>query len=945
MRRRPDVDRFLASGRLRRTPRRLKLESLEPRLVLTSLTLEQASGQLSSHGFCTCPVCTGEGLSSLPAEETSEGTLSTAPLSSLPQLRSNPGATAKLFLDFDGHFESSWGSYTNVSTPAFSQDGDTTTFTTGELTAIEEIWARVAEDFAPFNIDVTTIDPGNQTNQVTAVIAIGGSYSDWFGAPAGGVAYIGGFYNSAPNVAYVFEDSLSSHPRYIAEAASHEAGHLFGLLHQSLWNGSTLVEEYNPGTSSWAPIMGNSYSSARTTWFNGATNVSSSSFQNDIAIIAGANNGFGQRADDYGNTIPYAADLPAVGTEVSFAGLIEHNADVDMWEFTTAGGQVSFTLSVAPFGPNLDAILELRSASNTILYSSSPTNSFGASITATLAEGTYYLVARSNGAYGNIGQYSIAGTIPADSLPEISMFVGASDIGDDVYINYGLTGVGAPVTRTFTVRNDGGNTLNLTTLDANAMPAGFTLTSNLSDLSLVNGETATFTVQLDATSAGSFSGQIQVVSNDQDENPFRINVLGTVGIPEISMFAGANGIGDGVYIDYGSTPAGSPLTTIFTVRNDGGGTLNLSPLDAGAMPSGFTLTSNLSSLILLNGQTATFALRLDAASLGSYAGQIQVVNNDSDENPFRINVLGTVVAAPEITVTESGNILTDGGSLSFGSTTVGNAVTRTFTVINDGGATLSLTPLDANSLPVGFSLAANVGSTSLAPGESTTFAVRLDAAAAGSYSGAIALANNDANENPFDLTISGTVSDPAAWGGPKLIDNGDSGWTKVGSWKYVTGKGRENDIHRTAKGSGTVQSNWTFNDLPEGQFWVWASWTGNVNNASNAPFSVYDGTQAKVTWRVDQRTASSGFDADGTSWQYLGMVTINSGKMVVRLTNAANSYVVADAIRMDRVTSQAPLPATSPRDAYFAQTQQFTPAAAQAQVASLIDFLARERRR
>ncbi|MEX2027752.1 MAG: hypothetical protein WEH44_10625, partial [Pirellulaceae bacterium] len=412
MRRRPDVGRF-ANRTISRTPRRLKLENLEPRLVLTSLTLDQAIGQLSSHGFCTCPVCTGEGLSALAAEEPNADGPIAAPLSSLPQLRSNPGATARLFLDFDGHFESSWGSYSNVSTPAFSQDGDTNTFTSGELLAIEEIWARVAEDFAPFNIDVTTIDPGNQTNQVTAVIAIGGSYSDWFGSPAGGVAYIGGFYNGAPNVGYVFENDLASNPRYIAEASSHEAGHLFGLLHQALWNGSTLVEEYNPGNAGWAPIMGNSYTSTRTTWFNGATDVSSSSFQNDVAVIANSNNNFGQKGDDYGNTIPFAADLPAVGTEVSVGGIIERNTDVDMWEFTTSGGAVSFTLSVAAFGPNLDAIMELRNASNSILVSSAPTNSFGASISTTLAAGTYYLAARSYGVYGNIGQYSIAGTIPA----------------------------------------------------------------------------------------------------------------------------------------------------------------------------------------------------------------------------------------------------------------------------------------------------------------------------------------------------------------------------------------------------------------------------------------------------------------------------------------------------------------------------------------------------
>src|SRR6185369_2457879 len=127
-----------------------------------------------------------------------------SPLSSLPQLHSNPLATAKLFLDFDGHWESSWGSFPNVSTPAFDQDGNSASFSASELASIDEIWSRVAEDYAPFNIDVTTVDPGTQADRVAAVIAIGGSSSDWYGASAGGVAYVGGFYNLSSNVGFVF---------------------------------------------------------------------------------------------------------------------------------------------------------------------------------------------------------------------------------------------------------------------------------------------------------------------------------------------------------------------------------------------------------------------------------------------------------------------------------------------------------------------------------------------------------------------------------------------------------------------------------------------------------------------------------------------------------------------------------------------------------------------
>ena len=34
----------------------------------------------------------------------------------VPVLNSNPGAPASIYLDFDGHFESAWGGYRNVST-------------------------------------------------------------------------------------------------------------------------------------------------------------------------------------------------------------------------------------------------------------------------------------------------------------------------------------------------------------------------------------------------------------------------------------------------------------------------------------------------------------------------------------------------------------------------------------------------------------------------------------------------------------------------------------------------------------------------------------------------------------------------------------------------------------------------------------------------------------
>ncbi|MEB3189018.1 MAG: hypothetical protein VKL42_01580 [Snowella sp.] len=78
-------------------------------------------------------------------------------------LHSNPFATKTIYLDFNGHILPANTAWTNsynkgnaINAPAWSMDADNTTFSDAELTRIQAIWQRVAEDFAPFNVDVTT---------------------------------------------------------------------------------------------------------------------------------------------------------------------------------------------------------------------------------------------------------------------------------------------------------------------------------------------------------------------------------------------------------------------------------------------------------------------------------------------------------------------------------------------------------------------------------------------------------------------------------------------------------------------------------------------------------------------------------------------------------------------------------------------------------------------
>ncbi|GEM_PF-3007985 len=352
------------------------------------------------------------------------------------QVISAPPVTSRpyLFLDFDGDFASNWGSYSNITTPSYDMDGNTSEFNAAEITSISEIVARTMEKFSPFNLDIYTNrifssfnlptfldgDPASFANKQGLQVIIGGT-SGWLGQSAGGVAYVGSFYNSLQNAVYVFSDALSDAAKYIAEAVAHEAGHAFGLQHQSAWSGTTKTAEYRGSTDGGltAPIMGNSYSSARGLWSNGTSSSCSTCTQDDLAIITNlSTNGFGYRLDDFGSTAGTASSFELVtGSSVRSTGIIERMSDADYFRFDTLGGSVSFTAAVAQYGAMLDLRLELRDANDNLIAVSDPANTsnkvtLGGSLATTLSGGTYYVVVRSHGSYGDLGQYTLDGILP-----------------------------------------------------------------------------------------------------------------------------------------------------------------------------------------------------------------------------------------------------------------------------------------------------------------------------------------------------------------------------------------------------------------------------------------------------------------------------------------------------------------------------------------------------
>ncbi len=212
-----------------------------------------------------------------------------------------------------------------------------------------------------------------------------------------------------------------------------ESGNAFGLDHQELYDSNgDLLEEYNPGdtnrTRSWATATRPSAA-----WWYGANDESADEIQDDMAIIAGANNGFGYRPDDVADTADAATPLTANSSVVVGSGIIGKMDDLDYWSFKTDQGPVMLFVSVPVGINNLDVKAKLvDGAGNDVVPWQDMDLGFDATILANLSPGTYFLVVGSHGNYGDVGQYRVSGMIvPPKSPPPAPSGLVATAVSSD----------------------------------------------------------------------------------------------------------------------------------------------------------------------------------------------------------------------------------------------------------------------------------------------------------------------------------------------------------------------------------------------------------------------------------------------------------------------------------------------------------------------------------
>jgi hypothetical protein len=338
------------------------------------------------------------------------------------------------------------------------------------------------------------------------------------------------------------------------------------------------------------------------------------------------------------------------------------------------------------------------------------------------------------------------------------------EISNGGWYPFGAGGPNVPDTRRFRIYN-GGNT-NLIINNPMTFLSGNGFSIIATPVGTIHaGESTTFRVQFLASAPGDYYGEITFDTNDPDEDPYVVHLWGAVTAapsPEIAVFRNWDDVPvpDGGSFTFPDVVAGTSDSRRFRIANTGNAPLTLgNPASLVSGPCFHQIETPVTPIAA--GASAWFRVRVLCNSPGTYTGTVSIQSNDADESSYDFSVSGRVVAppGPDMAVFRNWDnvAVPDGGSFTFSDPVVaGTSDSRRFRITNTGNAPLNL--VNPATLVSGQCFhQIETPATPIAAGASGWFRVRILCNTPGTYTGTVSIQSDDADENPYDFTVTGTV--------------------------------------------------------------------------------------------------------------------------------------------------------------------------------------------
>lgn len=327
--------------------------------------------------------------------------------------------------------------------------------------------------------------------------------------------------------------------------------------------------------------------------------------------------------------------------------------------------------------------------------------------------------------------------------------------------------VGVATTQNYEIRNEGSIDLNF-----GATPVTISNETNCAvvatppSAAIAAASNDTLALDITPTIDGEFRFTVSIATDDPDENPCIIHVVGTGSSSmqaELELYSNRV-LSPGDVENIGFIPDTATTTLSYDIRNVGIADLTV------ATPISITNAINATATVVTTpsvsvtaGNSTTLDIDVTPIAAGWFQFTFELITNDADESPLMVTVTGTATAtnAPEIEVARNGLSFASGGIDTIGLLDTAGFTPFVYTIRNIGTGTLNL------QLPTKIMSESNCEvvilsqpAATLAPATSTTMILGVRAIAAGFVSAMLRVDSDDTDEDQYLLSLEGVGPSP-----------------------------------------------------------------------------------------------------------------------------------------------------------------------------------------
>ena len=301
-------------------------------------------------------------------------------------------------------------------------------------------------------------------------------------------------------------------------------------------------------------------------------------------------------------------------------------------------------------------------------------------------------------------------------------------------LNFGTVPIGSSKTLSDTISNNTSSSVTINSIQG--LGSGFQVTGVTLPLLMAAGQTASFSVQYQPTDSG--------------DPTITISFDGPNAQPIVSLSASGNGVTLGKLspspsqIAFGNTNVGSNQTSTVTLSNTR--ETDLTVTQATMSGAGFSMSNLALPLTLHAAATASVTMTFAPTGAGNFSGSVTFATTaDGVNSNVVLNFSGAGVTP--------GTLSPNPSSLAFGSIQVGSNSSKSETLTNTSGATVTIS--QATPSGAGFSVSGLTLPVTLTANQSVTFNAIFAPASAGAASGTLSIVS-DASNSPLNIALSGT---------------------------------------------------------------------------------------------------------------------------------------------------------------------------------------------